>query len=111
MIRDAFNEGKEAWFRDERQLDEVRAIVHDRLANDRYQQECRYLMRFWWHLRMSYEEVAYEDLLLHLSDRKIKVLEALFDAIDTSHDAIDDWIKKQENDWPMIDKRAGYPDA
>ncbi|NUP34896.1 MAG: hypothetical protein HOU01_24755 [Streptomycetaceae bacterium] len=39
-------------FRDDAQLWRARAIVPGRLADDRDQQECRYVMRFWWQLGM-----------------------------------------------------------
>ncbi len=103
MIRDEFNAHKSNWFRDEHQCAEVRTIVHGRLADDRYQQECRYLMRFWWHLTMSYQEVSYAELRLHLSEHKMEVLESLFDAIDTSHEAVNAWIKEQTERWPLLE--------
>ncbi|MEU6028667.1 hypothetical protein ABZ825_16865 [Streptomyces tauricus] len=40
-------------FRDDEQRRRVQAVIHDRLADDRDQQECRFLMRFWWQLSMS----------------------------------------------------------
>lgn len=103
MIRHAFNDHKVSWFRDERQRAQVRMIVMERLADDLYQQECRYLMRFWWHLEMTYQEVSYEELKLHLSGRKMEVLETLFDAIEGSHSAVDEWISQQQKNWPRLE--------
>ncbi|MCW8103555.1 hypothetical protein OG288_01800 [Streptomyces tauricus] len=40
-------------FRDDEQRRRVQAVIHDRLADDRDQQECPFLMRFWWQLSMS----------------------------------------------------------
>ncbi|MFF9119375.1 hypothetical protein ACF09Y_28045 [Streptomyces massasporeus] len=37
-------------------------VIHDRLADDRDQQECRYLMRLWWQLGMYYREVTLDQL-------------------------------------------------
>ncbi len=111
MIREAFNTDKNKWFRDATQLAEVRRIVHDRLADDRYQQECRYLMRFWWHLGMRYQEVSYQQLQVHLSQHKKEVLEELFDAVDISYQAVDEWIHKQQLCLPLLEKSGQGLDA
>ena len=47
---------KDAWFQDRAQADRVGAIVVERLADDRIQEECRYLMRLKWHFQMGYEK-------------------------------------------------------
>ncbi len=43
-------------FRDEHQRQSAQAIVMQRLADDREQEECRVLMKFWWQLAMPYED-------------------------------------------------------
>ena len=93
-MREKFNSGKDSWFRDDAQRWAAREIIKARLADDRYQEECRYLMRFWWHLEMPYQEVSYIELRNHLSEQKLEALEALFDVIDTSYQRIDVWLQR-----------------
>jgi hypothetical protein len=105
MIRSHFNKNKEVWFRNEAQLEDVRRIIHDRLADDTYQNECRYLMRFWYHLTMPYQEVSYNELKKNVSKHKMDILEELFDAIDSSFEYIDSWIYKYESELPSLEER------
>jgi hypothetical protein len=90
-------------FRDELQRRRARAVIQDRLADDRKQDECRYLMRFCWQLLMPYREVSEEELQAHVAPGKLEALEA----IRTSPDQIDIWIVSAENAFPIIHDR-GY---
>ncbi len=85
------------WFRDDKQLEAVSAIVKDGLTDDTHQNECRYLMRFWWHLRVSYDEVSWSELQEHLSPRKLEIIDELMNAIGDSGDEVDLWISKYRN--------------
>ncbi|WP_141726222.1 hypothetical protein [Actinacidiphila rubida] len=93
-------------FRDESQRRRVQAVVHDRLADDRDQQECRCLMRFWWQLSMRYSEVTAEQLAANVSRAKLDTIEALIQAIRTSHAAIDAWVTDAERAFGLIDDRG-----
>ncbi len=105
-IHEIWNE-TDTWFRDEIQMKAVRAVIADRLADDRYQQECRYLMRLRWHLCMSYQEVSYTQLRRHVSPEKLELLDELFQLIaEAKHDAIDLWIDRCEADYPVIDQET-----
>jgi hypothetical protein len=93
-------------FRDDFQRARVQATIHNRLADDREQQECRYLMRFWWQLCMSYQEVTVEQLRMNVREPKLTAVEELISAIRTSHDAIDAWIVAAEQAFPIIQDRG-----
>ncbi|WP_157429828.1 hypothetical protein [Actinomadura oligospora] len=93
-------------FRDEEQLTRVRAVIEWRLADDRRQQECRYLMRFWWQLSMPYREVSLEELRAHLGERKLAAVEALIAAIRTSPERIDAWADVVEPEFPVVHDRG-----
>ncbi|MFJ4185472.1 hypothetical protein [Kitasatospora sp. NPDC089509] len=93
-------------FRDDDQRRRVQAVIHDRLADDREPQECRYLMRFWWQLVMSYTEVSMDDLILHVGRSKLDVIEDLIEAIRSSHGAIDAWIVATRQAFPVIEDRG-----
>lgn len=83
------------WFRNEDQLDHVRAALHSRFANVRDQEECRYLMRLWWHLDTTTSEVSYDELAQVVSPQKLRRLDQLFDFMAArNYDAIDDWATK-----------------
>lgn len=97
-------------FRDEAQRRRVQAVIHDRLADDREQQECRYLMRFWWQLSMPYQEVSMEQLQRNVRAPKLAVVEELINAIRTSHDEVDAWIVSTQQAFPVIQDR-GAADA
>ncbi|MFI1398747.1 hypothetical protein [Streptomyces sp. NPDC020681] len=93
-------------FRDDDQRRSVQAVIHDRLADDREPQECRYLMRFWWQLGMPYQEVSMEQLSLNVSKPKLDVLEELISAIRTSHDEVDAWVVTTQHAFPVIQDRG-----
>lgn len=59
----------------------VQQAVHDRLADDQDQDSCRYIMRFWWQLSMSYTEVTLEQLREYVHEPKLTAIERLIDAI------------------------------
>jgi hypothetical protein len=94
-------------FRDEYQLQSARAIVMQRLADDREQEECRVLMKFWWQLSMTYQEVTEADLDRHVNPAKREAVQGLIDAIRYSPDAIDKWIADVSQRFPCIRDR-GY---
>ena len=94
-------------FRDEEQRRQVQDIVMFRLADDRDQDECRYLMRFWWQLLMSYQEVTVPELEQHLTEVKLLVIKELIQAIRRSPEDIDPWITTTLNTWPVVQDR-GY---
>lgn len=94
-------------FRDDEQLRRVQAVIHDRLADDRDPQECRYLMRFWWQLRMTYREVSMEQLGQNVSRPKLDVIKDLVSAVRTGHAEIDVWVDTSEQAFPVIQDR-GY---
>ncbi|MFF3460401.1 hypothetical protein ACFYXH_40195 [Streptomyces sp. NPDC002730] len=89
-------------FRDEAQRRRVQAVIHDRLADDRDQQECRYLMRLWWQLSLSYQEVSIEQLRMNVHKSKLEVVEELISAIRTSPDEVDAWIVTTQQACPVI---------
>ena len=93
-------------FRDAAQLGAVREIVQTRLADDERQEECRYLMRFWWQLIMTYREVVIEELEENLSLMKFTIIKNLIDATDESHEAIDEWIQVCIKDFPVIEDKG-----
>ncbi|MFE6410238.1 hypothetical protein ACFVOR_25325 [Streptomyces sp. NPDC057837] len=93
-------------FRDDDQRRRVQAVIHDRLADDREPQECRYLMRFWWQLGMPYQEVSLAQLSLNVRESKLDVLERLIRAIRASHDEIDAWVATAQDTFPVIQDRG-----
>ena len=94
-------------FRDDAQRQAVGEVVQDRLADDRAQTECRYLMRFWWQLSMPYVEVTLPQLEEHLRPERFAIIVALIDAIDLGHHAIDAWVERTMRTMPVIEDR-GY---
>jgi hypothetical protein len=94
-------------FRDDLQRRRVQAVIHDRLADDREQEECRYLMRFWWQLSMSYQEQTLQELRTHVGETKLQTVESLISAIRSSPEQIDAWVHANEQAFPMIHDR-GY---
>jgi hypothetical protein len=97
---------KEDWFHDHIQADRVGAIVVERLADDRIQEECRYLMRLKWHFHMGYEEVSYEELQRFVSAEKMKLLDELFACIATrDYVGIETWVERCESELPVIEDR------
>jgi hypothetical protein len=94
-------------FRDEYQLQAAQGIVMQRLADDREQEECRVLMKFWWQLAMTYQEVTSSDLDRHVTPVKREAVQELIDAIRQSPEAIDAWISAASQRFPAIHDR-GY---
>ncbi|MEU3521604.1 hypothetical protein ABZ770_41285 [Streptomyces sp. NPDC006654] len=97
-------------FRDDEQRRRVQRVIHDRLADDRDPQEYRFLMRFWWQLVMSYQEVSMDELSQNVGKPKLAVIEALISAIRSSHAEIDAWIATTQIVFPVIQDR-GYRTA
>ncbi|HET6881789.1 MAG TPA: hypothetical protein VFI31_16615 [Pirellulales bacterium] len=93
------------WFRDDYQRELVAKAINQRLADERVEVECRYLMRFWFHLGMTYREVSYDELVENVSPEKMVILERLFGAILTRNfDTIDAWVVDCES-LPMLECR------
>ncbi|MEV7297806.1 hypothetical protein AB0N79_40420, partial [Streptomyces microflavus] len=65
-------------------------------------QECRFVMRFWWQLVMSYQEVSMDELSLNVGKSKLDVIEALISAIRSSHADIDTWITTTQQVFPVV---------
>lgn len=98
------------WFESEYIRNRVQAIVEDRLADDSRQEECRHLMRFWWHMSMGYTEITYNELERNISPEKMCVLNELFEAIGNGSEYVLTWIEKCENTLPKIDElRSANP--
>lgn len=91
---------------DEAQRKRLQQIVMNRLADDRDQDECRYLMRFWWQLSMSYTEVTIEELREHLHEPKLAAVEALIAAMRSSADEVQAWIAQAETTFPVVMDRG-----
>jgi len=97
---------KDAWFQDRAQADRVGAIVVERLADDRMQEECRYLMRLKWHFHVGYEEVRYDELQAYVSVEKMKVLDELFVHIaNKDYVGIEQWVERYESQLPIVEDR------
>ncbi|WP_231953843.1 hypothetical protein [Actinoplanes derwentensis] len=94
-------------FRDEDQLRLAQAIVMGHLADDREQEECRVLMKFWWQLAMTYQEVTETDLDRHVSRAKREAVQELIEAIRNSPEAIDAWLTDAPRRFPPVQDR-GY---
>ena len=94
---------KDDWFRDQTQADRVGGIIVDRLADDRIQEECRYLMRLKWHFHMGYQEVSYEELQRYVSAEKMKMLDELFAQIAAKdYVGIDKWADRCKEELPVV---------
>lgn len=77
-----------------------------RLADDRVQAECRYLLWLKWHLHMGYQEVSYNELLQHVSAEKMDLLNELFTLVASqSYGEIDLWLERCERELPIIEDR------
>ncbi|MFC7534651.1 hypothetical protein [Actinoplanes sp. GCM10030250] len=94
-------------FRDEDQLYLAQGMVMMRLADDRDQEECRALMRFWWQLAMTYTEITEAELNRHLTPEKLDAVHELIGAIRDSPEAIDAWINAAYKRFPVVEDR-GY---
>ena len=77
-----------------------------RLADDRLQEECRYLMKLLWQLSMPYQEVTERELRQNVGPAKLEVVEQLISAIRSSPEAIDAWINTVRRTFPMIQDRG-----
>jgi hypothetical protein len=77
------------------------------LADDREQEECRVLMKFWWQLAMTYQELTEADLDRHVGPAKRETVQELIDAIRHSPEAIDTWIADTAHRFPIVRDR-GY---
>ncbi|MET7808842.1 hypothetical protein [Micromonospora chersina] len=97
-------------FREDAQRSRAQRVIHDRLADDRLQEECRYLMRFWWQLSMSYQEVTIGELREHVSADKLRAIEALIKAIGQSPEDIDEWTTWAVRAFPAIHDRGNPED-
>ncbi|MFD0275678.1 hypothetical protein ACFVHB_17485 [Kitasatospora sp. NPDC127111] len=97
--------------RDEAQRRRVRPALHDRLADDREQPECRYLMRLFWQLSMPYEEVAVEQLRRHVDPDELLVVEAMIRAVRTSPERVDAWVTAVEPGCDVTEDRGATPAA
>src|SRR5262245_20952086 len=93
------------WFSSAEQLDRVSDIIMTRLADDHFQEECRYILRFWWHLRMSYREVSHLELEAYVSKGKLEIIDQLLAAIDAGPDAVDRWVADCRLLPPVVDRR------
>lgn len=91
---------------EEDQRKRLQQIVLNRLADDRDQDECRYLMRFFWQLLMSYTEVTLEDLREHVHEPKLAAIEELIAAIRSSPAEVQAWIAEAEVRFPVIMDRG-----
>ncbi|MFF2555505.1 hypothetical protein ACFVUS_31175 [Nocardia sp. NPDC058058] len=93
-------------FRDDAQRRRTQQAIEKRLADDRNPDECRYLMRFVWQLRMSYCEVTERDLQEHVGTDKLRAIEALVEAARRSPGSIDAWIDSIEQTFPVVQDRG-----
>ncbi|MEU9517778.1 MULTISPECIES: hypothetical protein [unclassified Streptomyces] len=93
-------------FSDDEQRRRVQRVVHDRLADDRDPQECRFVMRFWWQLVVSYQEVSMDELSLNVGQPKLDAIEALISAIRSPHADIDAWITTTQRVFPVVQDRG-----
>ena len=77
-----------------------------RLADDRIQEECRYLMKLFWQLSMPYREVTERELRENVGPAKLEVVEQLISAIRSSPEDIDAWIRTVKLTFPVIQDRG-----
>jgi hypothetical protein len=98
-------------FRDESQRRLAQGVIMFRLADDRNQEECRYLMRLFWQLRMTYREVTEGELRRHVGPAKLEAVEDLITAIRTSPDAVDAWIEATSRTFPWVQDRGSTFDT
>lgn len=97
---------KDDWFRDHAQADTVGSVIISRLADDRIEEECRYLMRLKWHFHMGYQEVSYDELQQYVSESKMALLDELFAEIAAhNYTGIDEWIERCEKELPTIEDK------
>jgi hypothetical protein len=94
-------------FRDDDQRTRAGMVVHVRLADDRYQDECRYLLKFQWQLTVPYRELTMDDLREHVGAEKLVAVERLIAALGRSPDEVEQWIQETVESFPLI-KDRGY---
>jgi len=93
-------------FRDDNQRRRTQMVIHDCLADDRLQEECRYLLKFFWQLAMPYREVSMSELEMHLAPEKLERVKALIHAATESPDEIDSRIDETLAAFPIIEDRG-----
>lgn len=93
-------------FRDDDQRHRAGQVVHLRLADDREQDECRYLLKFQWQLSMTYTEVTLEELRAHVGPEKLAAVEALIAALRSGPDDVERWIQDTVRSFPEIEDRG-----
>lgn len=98
-------------FRDDEQRTNVKWIVHSLLADDNHQEECRYLMRFWWQLTMTYQEVTVCQLREHVGETKLLAAEGLINALRASPDQVDAWAAAARKVFPFAESRDPSPES
>jgi len=99
----------DTWFRDHEQAARIGSVIIERLADDRIQTECRYLIRLKWHLHMGYQEVSYSELEQNLSDSKMALLNDLFrELAATNYKGIDAWADRCETEFPIVEDKWFY---
>ncbi|GAA3955451.1 hypothetical protein GCM10023085_42580 [Actinomadura viridis] len=97
-------------FRDEEQRANVKWLVHSLLADDHNQEECRYLMRFWWQLTMTYQEVTVHQLREHVGETKLLAAEGLINALRSSPEQVDAWTAAVREVFPFAESRKSSPE-
>jgi hypothetical protein len=95
-----------ARFRDDDQRRAAQDIVARRLADDRLQDECRYLLRFCWQLAMTYTEVTPAELAANVGPEKRVVLDALLAALVAGHSDVDAWIARCKATLALVEDRT-----
>lgn len=85
--------------------DLVRQTIHDRLADQRHQEECRHLMRLWWQCGMDHQEVRADDLRACLSPGKYQAVCQLIEASQEGVGAITHWLERCERLYPNLESR------
>lgn len=93
-------------FRDDDQRRRAGMVIQLRLADDRDQDECRYLLKFQWQLSMTYTEVTVEELRTHVRPEKLAAVEALIAALRSSPDDVERWIQDTVRSFPEIEDRG-----
>jgi hypothetical protein len=94
------------YFRDDEQRSVVQKVVQSRLADDQDREECRYLMRFWWQLNMTYREVTLGELERFVSPVKLGIIMDLLHSLEQGHKDIDAWIDKYTAEIAVVEDRG-----
>ena len=97
-------------FRDDQQTIRAIAVVEQRLADDRDQEECRRLMRFSWQLRTELPQIDEHKLMAALGDTKLQAVRALINALRSSPAAVDRWIETTTTTFPVVHDRGWTDD-